>query len=316
MRPTFEILIAQEHKAILDSIHAFFGVGKVIINGKNAVFRVQVLSELVNVIIPHFTAFPLFSLIGCLAGMCTAGKSYRRTFASSSSSDNSSQATPKKRTQLTKDEKAALSENLSSNQQLLSILIGLLLGDGYLQKMGGDARFCLYMKDKGFVQLVWDYLNALGILGAPVREYSHMDKRTGKTYTIYSFSTYTLPFFTKHYKQWYKQINGENVKILPSNLADLVTPISLAYWVAGDGSYDESQGCVRIYTNSFTRVEVELLQSILLKRFHLGSSINLHGGLPVLRIPKRELPKLQELVKDINLPIMRSRVGLNNTDST
>jgi len=61
MRPTFEILIAQEHKAILDSIHAFFGVGKVIINGKNAVFRVQVLSELVNVIIPHFTAFPLIT---------------------------------------------------------------------------------------------------------------------------------------------------------------------------------------------------------------------------------------------------------------
>jgi hypothetical protein len=61
IRPTFEILIAQEHKAILDRIHAFFGVGKVMINGKNAVFRVQVLSELVNVIIPHFTAFPLLT---------------------------------------------------------------------------------------------------------------------------------------------------------------------------------------------------------------------------------------------------------------
>jgi hypothetical protein len=61
MGPTFEILIAQEHKAILDRIRAFFGVGQVIINGKNAVFRVQVLSELVNVIIPHFHCFPLLT---------------------------------------------------------------------------------------------------------------------------------------------------------------------------------------------------------------------------------------------------------------
>lgn len=37
------------------------GAGKVFINGKNAVFRVQVLSELVNIIIPHFTHYPLLS---------------------------------------------------------------------------------------------------------------------------------------------------------------------------------------------------------------------------------------------------------------
>jgi hypothetical protein len=39
-----------------------------------------------------------------------------------------------------------------------------------------------------------------------------------------------------------------------------MNPIVLAYLIMTDGNYDKSRKRVRIYTNSYTKKEVELLQ--------------------------------------------------------
>jgi LAGLIDADG endonuclease len=50
-----------EHLAVLERLQGFFGVGKIYTVGSNATYRVTKLSELVNVIIPHFTTYPLLT---------------------------------------------------------------------------------------------------------------------------------------------------------------------------------------------------------------------------------------------------------------
>jgi len=37
------------------------------------------------------------------------------------------------------------------------------------------------------------------------------------------------------FNQWYIQVEGKYVKLVPTNIADLITPIALAYWLTGDG---------------------------------------------------------------------------------
>jgi hypothetical protein len=81
--------------------------------------------------------------------------------------------------------------------------------------------------------------------------WSLLSKETGKTYSAYGFKTFTLPYFTESHSIWYVKVDGKNVKVIPSNFADLITPISLAYWVSGDGSYNKRYGCIGIATHSF-----------------------------------------------------------------
>jgi len=40
-------------------------------------------------------------------------------------------------------------------------------------------------------------------------------------------TTFTLPFFTKLYNQWYKEVEGKNVQVIPSNIDETLTPYGL-----------------------------------------------------------------------------------------
>ena len=63
--PTFGIELHKRHKAILEMFMKYFGVGTVterVRDGKpKSIYTVQTLSEIVNVIIPHFVKYPLIS---------------------------------------------------------------------------------------------------------------------------------------------------------------------------------------------------------------------------------------------------------------
>ena len=100
---------------------------------------------------------------------------------------------------------------------------------------------------------------------------------------------------------------------MPENIAELITPRALAYWLSGDGCYHKSQGAIQISTESFSPDEVDKLRSVLLHNFHIESTRNVKNQAKeqyLIRIPKREVAKLQALVSDYMAPSMRYRVGL------
>ena len=59
------------------------------------------------------------------------------------------------------------------------------------------------------------------------------DKYTGKIRYNLSFATLALPCFNELYESFYL----EGQKIIPNNIADLLTEVSLAYWIMDDGSF-------------------------------------------------------------------------------
>jgi hypothetical protein len=93
-----------------------------------------------------------------------------------------------------------------------------------------------------------------------------------------------------------------------------LTPRALAFWLSGDGAYDKRDGVVTICSDNFTPEEVEHLRSVLLENCGIESTRILAGNPNKskyrIRIPKREIAKLQNIVADLIPSSMRSRVGL------
>jgi hypothetical protein len=93
----------------------------------------------------------------------------------------------------------------------------------------------------------------------------------------------------------------------------LLTPIALAYWIAGDGSYDKVRKSVILCTDSFSVEEIELLREILFNKFELASSRVKSGSREEacrIRFYSSETLKLQKIVGEILPSMMKYRIGL------
>jgi len=156
--------------------------------------------------------------------------------------------------------------------------------------------------------------NSIGIVGAAARFNTHLDKRNGNTTYSYLFFTFTLPYFTSLFNQWYKVIDGKTVKVIPANIGELLSPCAIAYWFAGDGSFHKRYSVIQVATNSFSPEEIDLLRAVLLERYDINSTRVLSGNKGrdqyIIRIPRRELGKVQDLIQCHMPATMLYRIGL------
>jgi len=99
--------------------------------------------------------------------------------------------------------------------------------------------------------------------------------------------------------------------VVPLNIAELLTLLGLAYWLCDDGSFCKTSQRVILCTESFTLAEVTLLANTLNDKWDLKCYINKtnNGGYRIL-IPRKSLPVLQSLLKDIMPPMMHYKIGL------
>jgi len=171
-----------------------------------------------------------------------------------------------KRFNLTKGEKEAFS--LSS--ELTDIIVGLVLGDLNIQKdkraVNGNARlrFVQGTVHKEYLLEVYELLKDYCSVGPKIT--THLpDKKTGIVHSSIRFSTYSLPCFNFLHDLFYP----DGIKIIPKNIGELLTPLSLAYWLGDDGSFCKSSRRVVLCTESFTPNEVRLLINALNSKWDL-----------------------------------------------
>lgn len=62
---------------------------------------------------------------------------------------------------------------------------------------------------------------------------------------------------------WNTKIENRNIKIVAKNISELLTQRAIAYWIMGDGTYNKKY--IFISTESFTKIEVELLQKNIIR---------------------------------------------------
>lgn len=105
-------------------------------------------------------------------------------------------------------------------------------------------------------------------------------KRTGNVYETILFYTYSLPCFTKFCSPFY----SAGIKIIPSNIIELLTAWGLCYLISDDGSFCKKSRRITLATNCFSLAEVQLLAQTLRVKFNIVCHINKHGSGYVIRI--------------------------------
>jgi hypothetical protein len=210
--------------------------------------------------------------------------------------------------------KGAKYQKRLANEQPLSketkdIIIGSILGDGHITKWGyfsekHSPAQLEYLKWKAsfLKQLTtntsWDY-------------YESIDKRSGSLIKSHSFRSTVHSFLHETRNNFYKEIDGKSVKIIPYNIANIINDRVLAVWFMDDGMTDwtyrggikqslKSLPTCLICSESFTIEENIKLSEAIFKNFNISSKIKFHDNTknkPRLWFSTVESEKLMKLIK-------------------
>lgn len=186
------------------------------------------------------------------------------------------------------------------------LLVGFMLGDGWLEKHGQGVRMGISLINCYADVAEWYRLLLYGMgytdrvaLGDPLRRNTISNK------PYYQIRTFSFASLLPYQDQWYYKNNeGKSVKRLPDRnvLTELMTPLVLAIWIMGDGSGMHCGG-FKISSHSFSLKENQLLCDILLDKYGIHANVmNERNKYPYIRVLKRSTPLLQHLVKPYLLP--------------
>lgn len=134
-----------------------------------------------------------------------------------------------------------------------SVVVGLLLGDGYLQKGKSrkNARLGLTTSLKSASYALWMFSVLAHYCQSSPYVFSASLK--GVVHYCLKFQTRAYPCLTLLHSVWYL----DGIKVLPPTIFDDLTPVALAVWAQGDGS--KHTNGFTFSTHSFTLQQVVLL---------------------------------------------------------
>lgn len=118
------------------------------------------------------------------------------------------------------------------------------------------------------------------------------------------FFTRSLPCFTKLHKQFY----NNNLKIIPKDIYNLLSPIALAHWIMGDGVYYKGGG-IAICTDSYSIQDVVRLMNVLVIRYGLKCTLQTRReGQYRIFISKKSMESLITIIKPHTTPSMYYKI--------
>ena len=193
------------------------------------------------------------------------------------------------------------------------VMIGLLLSDGSLERTSSTSGVRLSIsfseKHKEYLEFLYKlYEPYINTKPALIKVYN---KKTDSYNNVLKFKTLTLPQLIYYYELFYV----EGKKLIPSNVEDLITPVGLAHLIMGDGNLKQPDKIIRIYTNSFTKKDVELLALAIINKFNIKTRVvHDRNNQYIITISKSELPKVNSLIKDHLHPSMFYKIDLENNN--
>ena len=187
----------------------------------------------------------------------------------------------------------------SLTQPQKSLIIGTILGDGYLRIIPGRKNAFLEINhsfsQKEYVNWKFEKLQNICISGPKIR------KGNGNR-IAYRFYTKQCPSLTELYNNFYK----DGYKIVPDDLK--LDALSLSVWFMDDGS---KCGNSNFYLNTqqFNRNhQIKLLDC--LEKVGLKANLNKDKNYYRIRFLSSSISKLKELLKENLIPSMCYKIGL------
>jgi len=158
---------------------------------------------------------------------------------------------------------------LTLSRRQKEILIGLLLGDGHLERLYtptlGRLKVEHSYKQKDYVD--WLYKEFRNWVRS--RPKTKIVKSWGRIWTNYGFSTYGHRILGEFQERFYR---GKK-KIVPDDLGKDITILGLAIWFMDDGSIKSKRhNGIFLNTQGFTEDDVRKLQKVLRNKFGVIST--------------------------------------------
>lgn len=186
------------------------------------------------------------------------------------------------------------------NKRQQSILVGLLLGDGFLEWRYKYPRLRVdhSLKQKEYVD--WLYKEFKKFCNQKPRHIDRFDVRVGNIHKHYLFSTKISQAFLKYRKIFYK---GRK-KIIPQKLSSyLNNELSLAVWYMDDGFRRTDCKAVYLCTSGYSIKEQNFLQIILKERYGLETKIYFARKNARIYFPASSAKRFCDLIRPYVLPL-------------
>lgn len=196
---------------------------------------------------------------------------------------------------------------------ILSIIYGSLLGDATAEKRkSGKATRIVFNQEnthEAYLLYLHKLVSDLGYTSNNIPKIKTRLGKHGKIRKYLKFNTWSYTSFNIIYDEWYKNVNGKNIKIVPNTIYNYLTPLALSIWIMDDGG-KVGKG-LKLATNSFSYKEVVYLSNILLDKYNIKSTIQKTGveNQYHLYIWAESMPILWNIVKDYIIPSMKYKFG-------
>lgn len=196
---------------------------------------------------------------------------------------------------------------------LVSIIIGITLGDASIYRSSLTSNSRIEMS------FGTNYEQFAQSIGNSFREYMSNPvkaieiKGKNKVYINYRLKTISTPLFNVFHDMFYLYNTNTSkwTKIVPEDISNFMNPIVLAYLIMTDGNFDSGRNRVRIYTNGFTKEDVDLLATAIKEKLGIYVGV-LHDrkGQYILTIGAKQLSLLRELCSPHFEKSMLYRIGM------
>lgn len=193
------------------------------------------------------------------------------------------------------------------NRQQKAVLVGIILGDAFLQKTGKqNARIRLEHSDKQKNYLIWKAGFFPEYFQGKLNELSRLNPVYKKVYNYVRWQSNSSPEIGKFQRIFYK--NGK--KIIPDSLKELlIDPLSLAVWFMDDGYLYQRDKIAYIYLAKHTGPEIEILLKTLKENFNLLPILKIKKtGSRVLIFSVEETKKFLKLIESYIVPEMKYKL--------
>ena len=192
----------------------------------------------------------------------------------------------------------------SLTQLQKSIIIGSILGDGYIRIMPGrkDAFLEINHSIKAKEYVDWKYYILKNLCKSPPKT-----RKSGKWRMAYRFFTKQRRELTELLDRFYK----DNKKIIPSDLE--LDSVILAVWFMDDGSKSRKSD-VYLNTQQFSLSDQKRLL-YLLRKLGLKARLNKDKKYYRTRFLKESIPKLNKIIDPYIISSMRYKLSYDPVET-
>jgi hypothetical protein len=193
------------------------------------------------------------------------------------------------------------------NGKSFQVLIGSILGDGYLTKNGTNCYFqeTHSLKQKEYLKWKQNYIKPSKITNRVINNY-----KIGKQYKSIRLTTPNDEFFTEMQSIFYKN----NKKIVPKEILNQINDLGLTVWFLDDGHVAPYSDLINISTDGFSFNENDLIKSTLENKWKAKVRVAKRKNRPYIKFDKPSSIKLLHIFSKTfdkhNLPdSMRYKLG-------